>query len=270
MTPSLAPGSAWPSGGRAYLRPGHGVYLGGGPTTNLHASHSVKILMALEGSFRVRAGSKPWAQVRSIVIGSEVPHAFESNGAPVAIFWIHPEAFFALGRGRRLSTATAPLPAALEASVRVPLRRHGELGGDPGELDAIAAGLVRGLRSDAVVSRLDPRVARVIDILSHLDSDPSSGPNAGPPDHGALAARVNLSPTRLTHLFRQETGISLRNYQLWNRGRSALARIDPTRSLTALAHDTGFADGAHLSRTSRRMLGVKPTLVHRHCTFIVG
>jgi AraC-like DNA-binding protein len=33
------------------------------------------------------------------------------------------------------------------------------------------------------------------------------------------------------------------------------------RSWTAAAHETGFADSAHLSRTFRRMFGISPAML---------
>ena len=73
-----------------------------------------------------------------------------------------------------------------------------------------------------------------------------------------VAAAVNLSPSRFRHLFVEETGMALRPYILWLRFQKAWALISQGQTLTEAAHGAGFADSAHLSRTSRRMFGIPP------------
>ena len=83
------------------------------------------------------------------------------------------------------------------------------------------------------------------------------------PDLRELAGACGVSPSRLTHLFRQETGTSLRRYRSWVRLRSALDVLWSKQSLTDLAHSTGFADSAHFSRTTRQMLESTPSDLRR-------
>ncbi|MCC5811620.1 MAG: helix-turn-helix transcriptional regulator [Ectothiorhodospiraceae bacterium] len=82
-----------------------------------------------------------------------------------------------------------------------------------------------------------------------------------------VAARVYLSPTRLVHLFKRETGLTFRRYRLWVRvmvGVNVLGHEEPMPvTLTRLALTVGFADLAHLSRTFRQNFGLRPTSVLR-------
>ncbi len=82
-----------------------------------------------------------------------------------------------------------------------------------------------------------------------------------------VAARVYLSPTRLIHLFKRETGLTFRRYRLWVRvmvGVNVLGQDEPMPvTLTRLALAVGFADLAHLSRTFRQNFGIRPTSVLR-------
>jgi len=74
-----------------------------------------------------------------------------------------------------------------------------------------------------------------------------------------VAAAVFLSPSRFRHLFVRETGMALRPYLLWVRFMRAWEAVAAGESLSAAAHHAGFADAAHLTRTSRRMFGLAPT-----------
>jgi AraC-like DNA-binding protein len=75
-----------------------------------------------------------------------------------------------------------------------------------------------------------------------------------------LAARLGVSPYRLSRAFTREVGVPLSRYRNRVRLARALDRIeagDP--HLGRLAADLGFADQAHLTRTVRQHLGRTPT-----------
>jgi AraC-like DNA-binding protein len=67
-----------------------------------------------------------------------------------------------------------------------------------------------------------------------------------------------LSASRLRHLFVEQTGLAFKTYLLWLRLTRAVESFAAGASLTQAAHQAGFADSAHLSRTFRRMFGVAP------------
>jgi AraC-like DNA-binding protein len=55
-------------------------------------------------------------------------------------------------------------------------------------------------------------------------------------------------------------GIPPRRYLLWVRLMHAIEAAIGGDNLTTAAHEAGFADSAHLSRTFRRMFGRTPAL----------
>ena len=76
-----------------------------------------------------------------------------------------------------------------------------------------------------------------------------------------MARRVDLSYTAASHLFTRAMGVPLRSYQLWIKAIRAAARMVGGASLTDIAHEVGFVDSAHLSRTWRRTYGFAPSYV---------
>ncbi len=86
----------------------------------------------------------------------------------------------------------------------------------------------------------------------------------------AIAADVGLSPSRLRALVRESVGVPLARLRQWGRLRHAIAHL-PHESVAGAAADAGFADQAHLTRTSRNLLGRTPvsmrraTPAARHC-----
>jgi AraC-like DNA-binding protein len=74
-----------------------------------------------------------------------------------------------------------------------------------------------------------------------------------------VAGVAYLSPSRFRHLFAEQTGMGLRQYILWRRFVSVWEHRMNGASLSTAAHAAGFADSAHLTRTSRRMFGMPPS-----------
>jgi AraC-like DNA-binding protein len=80
----------------------------------------------------------------------------------------------------------------------------------------------------------------------------------GPVSLADAVAVSQLSAGRLRHLFVEQTGLPFKTYVLWLRLQRAVERLAANASLTEAAHDAGFSDSAHFSRTFRRMFGVTP------------
>ena len=99
-------------------------------------------------------------------------------------------------------------------------------------------------------SEMDERVCR---IVSELRGDPARDVTVA-----ELAADVGLSEDRLHHLFTDQMGIPLHRFRLWLRLQQASRLYFAGHTLTYAAHDAGFADAAHFSRTFARMFGAPP------------
>jgi len=101
---------------------------------------------------------------------------------------------------------------------------------------------------------LDPRVERVMQAIRE---------NAESQSLARLSALACLSPDRLTHLFAQQVGLSIKRYALWGKVRRSVALIGGTPRLTDVALSGGFTDAAHMSRTFQSYFGLQPSFVSR-------
>ncbi|MCR6474676.1 helix-turn-helix domain-containing protein [Variovorax sp. ZS18.2.2] len=101
---------------------------------------------------------------------------------------------------------------------------------------------------------LDPRIDSVMRVArSH----------AGPLPLQDLSEVACLSPDRLTHLFREQTGVSIKNYLLWAKVRRSVQQFASGRPLADIALDGGFASAAHMSRTFQCSFGLPPSFLSR-------
>lgn len=98
---------------------------------------------------------------------------------------------------------------------------------------------------------MDPRIVRVLALL-----DAPCGLLAPVSD---LAGSVNLSPSRLRHLFREQVSTSLGCYVRARRLHLAEGLLRATfLSVKEIAAVTGFADEAHFVRAFRGAYAVPP------------
>lgn len=83
-----------------------------------------------------------------------------------------------------------------------------------------------------------------------------------------LVKSVFLSESRLSHLFTEHIGISVKQFMLWQKLLRSLKAIMQDNSFTESAYIGGFADAAHLSRTFKRMFGVTLTDVFKNSSTV--
>ncbi len=80
-----------------------------------------------------------------------------------------------------------------------------------------------------------------------------------PPALAHAACLIALSPSRFSHLFSTEMGIAYSAFRKWRKLLATLHSVANGSQLTAAAHDGGFADSAHFSRTFKDTFGLTPT-----------
>jgi len=102
-------------------------------------------------------------------------------------------------------------------------------------------------------TRVHPRVNRVLMSIPERLEDSSDV------SLKTLAAISGLSPSRFMHVFTESVGMPLRQYILGLRLQRACFELTAGATVTSAACRAGFSDAAHLTRTFRRILGIRPT-----------
>lgn len=221
-----------------------------------HALSCALVLMTLDGPLNLRC-RRPGniCDSDAVVVAPNLRHSTDAAGRTLAILvdldddayrYIHP-----LLDGEPIRA----LPAD-----RVEAARAASADFFTGQLDCHAA-LERVTRvlallcpSPLVQLPWDPRILRACALMRGDTPNRLSG-------RAQLAATVGLSESRLTHLFRQQLGLTLRHYQLWMRLRWAMRLWRDERTVSDIALGAGFYDQAHFTRTLRRMTGYVPSFL---------
>jgi AraC-like DNA-binding protein len=201
-----------------------------------------------------------WSEFEAAIVPSHCPHEFELDGATVAHLFVEPES----AEGRLLSRQFGAL--GISALPQSAARQSADLllgafrgNSDAAAMRAVARAAVAALAGTTVTTTMtqviDARLERALEYIRARIRAPV--PLA---DAAAVAA---LSSSRFRHLFVREIGTSFRAYLLWLRINVAIEAAMAGASWTEAAHEAGFADSSHLTRTHKRMFGIEPTAI-RH------
>ena len=223
--------------------------------TPMHAHYAIQIAFGSEPGIRFRSTEREdWTPYAAAIIPSRQPHTMDASCVPLsAILFVEPEAREGRALAERyLHGGIAALPDDALAEWAPPLFTAWHQERTAAAITAAARRVVWTLTGGvepSVVS--DGRILRAIAyIKAHVDR---------PLTLEAVAGEACLSPSRFRHLFVEETGVGLRPYVLWRRFLRVWALLTEGASLSAAAHAAGFADAAHLTRTSRKMFGFPPS-----------
>jgi AraC-like DNA-binding protein len=250
-----------------FLKQGQILYIGRGGISDLHQHHMIQLGISLGRPIKIRYSPTAIYQLyQNIIINSNVPHQVVAAGKlPIIFLWIDPES--EIGHHLRhtyfnKTQAIQIAPQKLEPILPILAQTALEIETCT-EAEALTKIILQVIEpSKAQLALLDPRVLQTIELLKaqHKQDDSFSLEQ--------LAAEVYLSPSRLMHLFREQIGLPIRRYSLWQHMLNALLEMARGRSLTEAAHDAGFADSAHMTRTFRMMFGIKPSELFKNSRFV--
>jgi AraC family transcriptional regulator len=221
----------------------------------VHSHQAMQLVVGRNASPLIRAGDgAPWSEFSAALIPSRQRHGIDVTSADYgAVLFVEPET--KEGRAvaeRYLRNGIAEVGG---AAVRLAADHLFEtwLGQkDKATITASARSLVRTLSEGVEPSVVtDERIVRAVSFI---------GANlASALTLDQVASRVFLSPSRFRHLFAEQTGMALRPYILWRRFLHIWDLLMRGETLSTAAHAAGFADAAHLTRTSKRMFGFAPS-----------
>lgn len=219
--------------------------------------HPWVILLSLsESPFKLTVGSQSWSTTAAVITPG-VARSFDLRAAGVASLNVEPgHPAYHVFRGEGVCLGSIQDFAHLQTA----LARCCSGTATPEEVLETFEGAV------AVAQQIGncepaPHDARIAALVARLSAQ-------SPLEYRFAEAlrSVNLSPDRLSHLFTSQVGLSIRSFLQWRKIKEALGLLATGISITDVAHEAGFSDSAHLTRTFRASLGLLPsTLGHgRH------
>ena len=222
------------------------IIWGPGIATTAHRHHCVQLVMTMRGSLLVRGRENGWRKCGAVFVRPDALHEVDARGNTVLIGFIEAESEMGAALSNRIDDEIVCVPA------RQLARWRAALGPTPNEA-RVVRWLTRSLLHRKRAKVIHPGVRRV---LIHLREQQAV---LGDLSLKTLAGIAALSPSRLMHAFTESVGVPVRPYILWLRLQRAASELTVGASVTSAAHRAGFSDAAHLTRTFRRMLGLRPS-----------
>ena len=226
-----------------------------GGLIGVHAHYAIQVAFGSEPGIRFRSNEREeWSEYGGVIIPSRQPHAMDATVVPQnVVIFVEPETHEgrALTELYSLSGITSLPNDAVTKAAAVLFSVYRDQRTAPALIDA-ARQVIRELThgvDPSVVS--DERILRATAYIQRHLGEPLTLEQ--------VAREVFLSPSRFRHLFVEQTGLALRPSILWRRFLRVWELLMARESLSSAAHTAGFADAAHLTRTSRRMFGFPPS-----------
>jgi AraC-like DNA-binding protein len=232
----------------------------------MHAHYAIQVAFCSEPGIRFRTSDDAeWTEYGGAMIPSRQPHAMNVAGLRYnAVIFIEPET----REGRALTElylrdGIAAMPEAVLADTGPALFAAWKEQRNKRAIADAARGVIHALTQGVEPMTLsDERVVRAVAFINrNLDARLTLED---------VAAEAYLSPSRFRHLFVEQTGMALRPYILWRRFLRVWELLMAGESLSTAAHAAGFADAAHLTRTSRSMFGFPPSVIRLEGPLLPG
>jgi AraC-like DNA-binding protein len=213
--------------------------------TGSHSHFFLEVVFSLSGSFTIGTCNRQYAGNQAAIIGPSVRHTFSCLESECQLLFFDPTTDI----GQRIIS-------------RHDLKRRGlvtfdAFGAEELKKEYDLSVLDHEVRTSRRFSKgIDRRIQTCLNIIEAVDTEEAI-------TVAKLAEKSFLSASRLAHLFKEQLGISVRQYVLWKRIEIALKKWHEGRSFTESAHSAGFSDSSHFNRVVKKMFGVKPSLAQK-------
>ncbi|MFC8386509.1 helix-turn-helix domain-containing protein [Nocardia sp. NPDC057272] len=238
------PETCYPSAASAdvWLWIGHAVYRGPSLRLDRHSGSVHCLAVGVDGPFALHADSFGRRTVRSALIPPRTLHQVVAQQTRMLFCYIDPGSPRAHGCWEQITERVHEFGVHHHHETAL-IRLAARDDMDPAEVMDIACGPAR--------IRLDPRIAAATAIVR---AHPTRSITAE-----ELAAEVQLSKSRLLHLFTEHAGTTFRRYRVWARMLAVGRAVAKGADLTTAAADAGFASPSHFSDTFHAMCGLSAT-----------
>lgn len=227
------------------------VFFGNNLKTKAHAHHAMEIVIAVNGSLTIHTDKT--IKTQGVIIKPDITHSVSGTGLIISIL-LDPETVLCNQVVSMLGTKNV---VRLEPSITDVLVSHfknyeNRHFSEDGICELLSKSLASSnINSIKLSDHIDPRVSDVIDLIK-------SSPQKSIP-FATLLKASGVSESRLMHLFKAETGTTIRKYVLWKKLQHAIKLHLVGNTLTQSAKLSGFSDPAHFNRVFVSNYGLNPS-----------
>ncbi|PQP81557.1 hypothetical protein C0Q44_17730 [Paenibacillus sp. PCH8] len=228
---------------------------------DLHKHSFIQVTIALESHFEIEMQGQTVC-TEGIVLNSNVTHRLQGSGQPLVLLLIDSTSIMAAAFKRYLGQQAYVVfpPANIEIiaqyiKTQLPFTQNTE------SYLLFLEELMRLFNLDYTQPVMkDARIKELIQWIKDCTDSYHS--------IRYYAKQLGLSNSRLSHLFKENTGISLSGYILLHKLQKASYLIFKGKSITDAAMAAGFDTPSHFANTSKRLLGMTAKDIRKDSVFL--
>lgn len=226
-----------------------------------HGHSFVQVTISLEGEFEMDVEGQS-VSCSGIIINSNVVHRLKGAGQPLLLLLMDSTSDMAASFKRSIGDQKYDVlpPGKMKTVQEFVQKEYPHIENTDSYLSFLGQ-LMQLLDVEHVNAAIvDPRISEFIQLVKNCtDSEHSVS---------LYARKMGLSNSRLSHLFKENTGISLSGYMLLHKLQKAIYFIFKGLSITDAAMAAGFDSPSHLAATSKRLLGMTAKDIRKDSVFL--
>ncbi|MNJ42914.1 Arabinose operon regulatory protein [compost metagenome] len=226
-----------------------------------HKHSFIQVTIALNTPFDIQIDGH---HLRSdgIIINSNVAHRLDGSGQPLLLLLMDSTSNIAAAFKRYLGDESyAIFPPDMIKMIAQFVQTQSPLVHNTKSYISFLEHLIHLFNLDySQPAMTDSRIKELIQLIKECtDSDHSIG---------HYARQLGLSNSRLSHLFKENTGISLSGYIMLHKLQKASYLIFKGFTITDAAMVAGFDSPSHLATTSKKLLGMSAKDIRKDSVFL--
>ncbi len=216
-----------------------------GLETELHSHPAIEILTDQAGKMTLSQSQVILDNLSLAIIDANIPHRISAPDSSVQVVMLE-----------HRNVAVKEFLSTLGINLKNGIFTSSQENLAPFRLDLLSENLLY----DDQENPYDERVLKVIRYLAQHEVKYDDALDE-------LTDLIHLSKSRLSHLFTEQVGISIKKYLLWCKLRNTIAQhLNEEEDLFTSLIKSGFYDQPHFSRAFKTMLGVNPTKAYNSRT----
>lgn len=226
-----------------------------------HQHTFIQVTIGLKNHFKIEVQGEI-ISTAVIVPNSNISHRLQVSGQPVVLLLIDSTSQMATAFKQYMGKRNyASFPEELGKEVAEHIKRRLPLLNDAETYRVFLQELMTLFQLDYTPPAItDSRIKELIQRMKDCTD----------PEHSIrmYAEQFGLSNSRLSHLFKENTGISLSGYMLLHKLQKACYLIFQGTSITDAAMAAGFDTPSHFANTSKRLLGMTAKDIRKDSVFL--
>jgi len=230
---------------------------------NLHIHNFIQITVSIEEKFSVKIKNNIINE-SGIIINSNVSHELFGKDGWQIYFLINPESIFGekIKRMYMKNKDFYIIPENVTEAIRELVKEKYMAIDNKAKYSKFISEIysILSLENYTINHLLDERVDKVLKYIANN--------NLAEVSLESLSKNVFLSESRLSHLFKENIGISISSYILNYKVRKAFKLIFEGQSITTSALEAGFYSSSHLTNVCKEKLGMIPSTIRKNSRYL--